>query len=129
MLKKKFTGFIYNMKIQNSYINPNFKAKLDTASVLEVTSLKIFKNEGINGFKYVIEKLEPINKKAIGWRGYAFYAKQLREKIINKYPEIKEATDEILEITEKFPNIKKQRLQERIQPIIERLGETVDIEI
>ena len=94
---------------------------------LHIRILAVFKNEGVEGFKKVINALEPLNKKATGHRGYAYHAKNIGNKILEKYPEIKKATEEILEITNNFPNIKKQNLYNRVLPIIDRLGETVDI--
>lgn len=117
------------MKIQNNYSNQNFKAKLDTASVLEVTSMKIFRNEGIEGFKHVVNGLSESPMKSTGWRGYKYFAQQAGEKIVAKYPEIEQATNEIKNILKNNPDIKKEELNKRIQPIIDKLGEVVDITI
>ena len=52
-----------------------------------------------------------------------------RRKIISKYPDIAKATDEIKNITEKNPQIKKAELREKIQPILDRIGKEIDITI
>ncbi len=115
------------MKVINNISNPNFNAKIDTASVLEATSMKIFKNEGTEGFKRVYNTFVEKPMKATGSRGYAYFAREIGEKIKSKYPEIAQATVEIQEILKTNPNIKKIDLQQKIQPIIDRLGEVIDI--
>ena len=115
------------MKISTNYNLPNFKAKIDTASVFEVTCMKIFKNEGIEGFKKVVNALRSEPIKATGHRGYAYHARITGDKIKNKYPEIAKASDEITKIINQNPDIKKKDLYEKISPIINRFGETLDI--
>ena len=78
--------------------SPNFNAKLNTAEVLETTSQKIFYSDGTNGLKKVIFALNDKPFKATGAKGYRYYAKILGDKIMNKYPQIKEATDNIHKI-------------------------------
>ena len=46
------------MKINNYNNNINFGIKLDTGKVLEVTSLKIFQSDGLEGCKEVINALK-----------------------------------------------------------------------
>lgn len=98
------------MKIQNNRNNINFGVKLDTAKVLEVTSMKIFRSDGIEGCKEVVHALNDKPIKAAGNRGYKYYAEIIGKQITEKYPQIAEATAKISEITSQNPNIKKAEL-------------------
>lgn len=111
--------------------NINFGIKLETGKVLEVTSLKIFRSEGIEGAKEIVNILngKPTNYSCYGHKGFKYQAVQLGEKIMQKYPEIKTATHEILAITNENPNISKQELNKKIQPIINKIGNEIDITI
>lgn len=119
------------MNIQNSNTNINFGIKLYTGSVLEVTSLKIFQSEGMRGPREVVNSLngKPANFSCYGYKGFKHQAEIIGTKIMNKYPEIKSATEEILAITEKNPDIKKEALNKSVQPIIEKIGREIDITI
>lgn len=109
--------------------NINFGIKLDTGKVLEVTSMKIFQSDGLEGCKEVIKALNNKPIKATGNKGYKYYAENIGKKIIEKYPKIAEATGKINEIIVKNPNIKKQELNEQVQVIIKEIGKEVDIVI
>lgn len=117
------------MNINNNPNNINFGVKLDTGSVLEVTSLRIFQSDGLKGPQSIVNALseKPANFKSYGHKGFRHYAQLVGEQIMEKYPKLKEATEEILNITDKNPNIKKTELNEKIQPIINRLGKEIDI--
>ena len=110
-------------------LSPNFNAKLNTAEVLETTSQKIFYSDGTNGLKKVIFALNDKPFKATGAKGYRYYAKILGDKIMNKYPQIKEATDNIHKITAEYPYLTKKELNAKIQPMIEKIGKEIDIVI
>ena len=114
------------MIIQNTS-TINFKAKLDTNAVLETTTQKIFHYDGTEGWKQVITALNDRPSKGIGSRGYRYHAKIIGEKIINKYPKIKEATDKIHKLIADNPEIKKKELNEKIKPIVEEIGREIDI--
>ena len=113
----------------NNNININFGARLETAKVLEVTAQKIFQSDGIEGCKEVVNALNSTPIKATGHKGYRYFAQEIGRKIISKYPDIAKATDEIKNITEKTPQIKKAELREKIQPILDRIGKEIDITI
>lgn len=119
--------------MRTNSITPNlyFGKKFDTINVLEVTTQRILGNNGLEGSKKIIKALsEDCNKNiGIGNRGYKYYAEILGRKIIEKYPEIRKATDEINAILEKEPYIKKQKLQQKIQPILKQLNTEIDITI
>ena len=115
------------MQIKHSGLN--FSAKLPTAAVLETTSLKIFDSKGTDGFKRVILALNDKPFKATGAKGYRYYAEKIGQKIMAKYPKIKEATDNIHSILKAEPNITKAELNLKIRPIIDEIGTEVDIEI
>lgn len=117
------------MYVNNNSPNLNFGIKLDTGKVLEVTSLKIFQSEGIQGCKEVVNMLMDSPIKATGHKGFRYFAEQIGKKIMDKYPEIKKATDEIISITNKNPNIKKEELNSLVQPLINKLGKEIDINL
>jgi hypothetical protein len=117
------------MRIQqiNTYNNTSFGVRIKTANILEATTMRIFYNDGIEGFKDVIEKLDTSNRKATGCRGYKYYANILGNKVQEKYPEIEKATKRIQEILEENPQIKKADLYKKIKPIINEIGESIDV--
>lgn len=117
-------------------INPlstqiNFGHNFNTINILEVTTQRVLGNNGLEGSKDIISKLygNGIQKIGIGNRGYKYYAEILGQKITEKYPEIKQATDEINKIINEDPFIKKQALQQKIHPILKKLGSSFDITI
>lgn len=112
--------------IQNNRYTPNFGVKMDTSNVLEVTSLKMINGNGVNGMKDVFLKLNPSKENRIGCRGYFGYAKEIGQKIMKKYPEIKKATDSITEIYNKYQN-NPQKLKRECKNIIDKIGNEVDI--
>lgn len=112
--------------IQNSGYSPNFGIKLDTSNVLEVTSRKMINGNGVNGMKDVFLKLHPSKENRVGCRGYFGYAKEIGQKIMEKYPEIKKATDSITEIYNKYQN-NPQKLKRECKNIIDKIGNEVDI--
>ena len=113
----------YN-KIQN---NTTFGHRLKTVNVLEVTTQRIIQSNGIEGPKNVILKLYDKPFKATGHRGFRFMAETIGKKIVEKYPRIKEATDTINAITAQNPSIKKNDLNKLVTPLINEIGEEVDI--
>lgn len=117
------------MKIQNNYNNNvNFGVKLDTNKVLEAASGRILLSDGIAGFKDVIYSLTDKPIKGIGSRGYRYYAMKFGEKIIAKYPEIAEANKKVAALLEKYPSAAKEHgFRQELQPIIEELGQEIDI--
>lgn len=119
------------MKINNTPERIYFGKKFDTVKVLEVTTQRVIGNDGLNGLKEMLSALYDNKGKPVGVgnRGYKYYAKLLGEQITKKYPDIKIATDEINNILEKEPYIKKENLQKKIQPILDKIGSTVDITI
>lgn len=109
--------------------NITFGTKLETAKVLEVTSQRIFQSDGIEGCKEVVNALSPTPIKAVGHKGYRHYAVMFGKEIVDKYPEIAKATDEINKITEKNPYISKSELNKKVQPLIDEIGHEIDITI
>jgi hypothetical protein len=114
--------------INNSNTNINFGIKVKTADVLEATSMRIIYNDGIEGLKNIVKTFDTnTTKKNVGWRGYKYYAQNIGQRITEKYPEIAKATEEIKEILQKNPEINKKDLSKAVNPIIEKLGDTIDI--
>lgn len=108
---------------------PSFGANLNTIKVLEATTLKNIEAESISDLKPIIDTLWPVKLKGTGNRGYRYYLSEIGNKIIDKYPEIAEASGAILEFSRKNPKAKRFELQEFVKPIVEKLGETIDITI
>ena len=115
---------LYCNKAQN---NINFGHKLKTVNVLEVTTQKIIQSSGLEGPKKVILTLYDKPFKGTGHRGFKYMAENIGAKITAKYPEINEATNQIKNILKQNPDIKKQQLNELVKPIIEKIGENIDI--
>ncbi len=107
----------------------NFGIKLETAKVLEVTSQKIFASDGLNGVSEVIQALSKEPIKATGKKGYRYFAIQTGNAIIEKYPQIAEATAEINKITAQNPYITKTELNQKVRPLIDKIGKEIDITI
>ena len=108
------------MKITNN--STSFKTKLKTLDVLETTSQRIFQNQGINGIKSVVLTLNPTPIKATGKLGYKHYAQVLGEKIMKKYPQIAQYTQEI-------KSAKTEELPALLENAAQKLGKELDIEI
>lgn len=117
------------MKIQNNNNNVNFGIKLDTAKVLEVSSQKIFKSDGVRGWLDVMNALSDEPVKVVGARSYKFWAKRIGDRINAKYPEIANASEEINKIYAENANTGIKNIKPKIQPIIDKLGANVDITI
>lgn len=115
------------MKIQNTN-NLNFNAKYDTAKILQITTQKIFEKDGMDGHIDTLKKLYDPMPKYLGCRGYRGIAQVLSEKILAKYPQIAQATEEIKNIIAQNKTSSNE-LREKILPIIERIGKEVDIVI
>lgn len=113
--------------LQNNNPNTSFGAKISTPSVFEVTSMKIFHNDGVEGFKEVTKALLDKPIKATGAKGYKYYANIFGKQIMEKYPEIAKATEDIKNIVAQNPLISKLELEHRINPIIKKFGPTIDI--
>lgn len=114
------------MIVQNS--NPiKFGAKFETGKVLEVTTQKIFYSKGFEGPTEVIKTLN--GKHPVGNRGYKYMACKIGEKIMSKYPKIKEATDEIKTIFENNPEMNRNEMTQKIKPILDRFDKVIDITI
>ncbi len=113
--------------IKNNKIS--FGTRLETGKVLEVTSKKIFYSNGIEGVRDVVKALSDKPIKATGHKGYKYFAEQIGFKILQKYPQIAEATEKINQITTLNPHIKKGDLAREIAPLIEKIGKEIDITI
>jgi len=123
--------FCCGMEINHNISNPNFGAKLKTISVLESTTGRIIGNNGIEGLRSVILAFPELygHLKAPGHKGFRFHAMQIGEKIEKKYPNIADASNSIRSIVSQNPTISKFELQKEIQPIIDKLGEELDVVI
>lgn len=116
------------MKIEN--INStNFYAKYKTSQVLEITTRKIFDPEGVNGYINTLKAIHGNLPKYFGHLGYKKYAIEVGNKIIAKYPQIADATKDILDIVEKEPQILPKELGQKVSPILDKIGKEVDIVI
>lgn len=115
------------MQINTHYNSPYFGVKLNTTSVLEATTMKIIYNNSIEGFKEVAHALNETPIKATGSKGYKYYADKFGKMILEKYPQIAQATKDIQEIIEKNPNMRKKDLAKLVQPVVDRFDKQIDI--
>lgn len=109
--------------------NSNFKAKYNTGKILQITTQKIFEPDGMSGHIDTLKKLHGPMPKYLGCRGYKGIALDLTEKILAKYPQIAEATEVINNIINTSKISSPEELKERIKPIIDKLGNEIDIVI
>ncbi len=113
------------MNIQFS--DTNFKSKYPTGRILEVTTRKIFEPDGVMGYIKTIKELHGNVPKYIGNKGYRHYAEAVSEKITEKYPEIKQASIDIIEIAEKNKYATPRELKSKISHILGRFDSEIDI--
>jgi hypothetical protein len=116
------------IQYNNNYTIP-FGVKIKTSSILEATTMRFLNDEGIKGFKEVTNALNDKPIRAVGNRGYRYYADIFGKQICDKYPNIAKATEEIKLLIKENPNIKNSELKEKIKPFIEKLGNEIDINI
>ncbi len=109
--------------------NISFGEKYPTGHILEITSRKIFEPDGVTGYINKMKKLHGNVPKYTGHLGYRRYAEIVGNKIMAKYPKIKEATDEILDIANNFSYVHTSQLKEKVQPILDRFDKEIDIVI
>lgn len=111
------------MQITNT--SPSFGIKTDTVKILETTTLKMIQSETVTDLKPIVDTFWKTPLKAAGNRGYRYYLQHIGKEITDKYPEIADATENILQFLKNNPS--KQKLQEFVEPIVEKLGKTIDI--
>ncbi len=114
-----------NMIINNS--TPSFGTKVDTIKVLETTTLKMIQSDSVSDLKPIIDTFWKTPMKAAGNRGYRYYLQAIGNQITDKYPQIAEASSKISEFIKDNPS--KQNLREFVEPIVEKIGKTIDITI
>ena len=120
------------MQIQNNTNIPsqiNFGAKVSTVKVLEAATLKLTESESVADLKPIIDTFWDKLFKAAGNRGYRYYLKVIADKITAKYPEIKNAVDEINTYAQSHPRATKGDFRYIQKTIVDRLGSVVDIEV
>ncbi len=115
-----------NMQISN---NINFEKKYKTSSILQITTQKILEPEGMESYISTVKEMYGTMPKYIGCRGYKGYALELTKKIFAKYPQIKDATELVNNVAIQNKTATPKQLREKIQPIIEKLGDELDIVI
>ena len=112
----------------NNISDINFGTKLPTVNVLETTCLRTMKSETITDLKPVIDAFGRMNgKKATGHVGYRYYLEQIGRDIVQKYPQIAEATADIKSFMANNPKASKGEIYEYSKQYIDKLGETIDI--
>ncbi len=117
------------MKINIYDSNTNFGIKLDTVKVLETTSQTVLKSENIEGLKEVATALNGGPLKFPGHQGFKHFAKIFGDKICAKYPDIAAVTARIQEIKAANSFMPKAEIYAKVKPLIDKLGQEVDIEI
>lgn len=117
------------MEIKNSIAPISFGTKVRTAKILEACTLKYTESDSIADLRPIIDTFWHKPLKAAGNRGYRYYIKDIAEKIMQKYPEIKQASEDILRFAASNPEAKRPQMREFVKPIIQKLGEEIDISI
>lgn len=116
------------MLIENNTSNLYFGVKLSTVNVLETTCLRTMTSETISDLKPVIDAFGRMNgKKATGHVGYRYYLKKIGDDIVQKYPQIADATRDIKSFIVNNPKASKSEIYNYSQQYIDKLGETIDI--
>ena len=106
----------------------NFGTKIPTINVLETTCLRTMQSETISDLKPVIDAFGRMKgKKATGHVGYRYYLEQIGRDIVQKYPQIAEATVDIKSFMVNNPKASKGEIYEYSKQYIDKLGETIDI--
>lgn len=112
------------MEIKN---NISFGAKFRTVNILETTTLRCIESESVADLKPVINGLWPEKIKATGSKGYKYFLQNIGEKILNKYPEIANATNSLKNYIANNPLARKVELQQQAKQLIKQIGEEIDI--
>ena len=115
------------MNIQKS--NISFGEKYPTARILEITSCKIFEPDGMSGFIETLKQIHGNVPRYTGHQGFRRYAKEVSDKILVKYPEIAQATEDILEIAKNNDSLFTKDLKIKVQPVLDRFQKEIDIVI
>lgn len=112
------------MEIKN---NISFGAKFRTVNILETTTLRCIESESVADLKPIINGLWPVKIKATGSKGYKYFLQNIGEKILNKYPEIANATNSLKNYIANNPLARKVELQQQAKQLIKQIGEEIDI--
>ena len=115
------------MNIQKT--NVSFGEKYPTGRILEITTRKIFEPDGVTGYIETLKKVHGNVPRYTGHQGYRRYAEEVSEKIFAKYPEIAQASKDILQIAENNGNLLSKELKVKVQPVLDRFGKEIDIVI
>jgi len=113
----------------NNRTNLAFGTRVKTVNVLEAAASRCIESDTVSNLRPFIDTFWHTKIKAAGNRGYRYFLKEIAAKITAKYPEIKDAADRILSYLENNPSVSKSDLREFVKPIVEDLGETIDITI
>lgn len=122
-----FSGLLNYMNIQKTSIS--FGEKYPTGRILEITTRKIFEPDGVSGYIETLKKVHGNVPKYTGHQGYKRYAEEVSKKILAKYPEIAQATQEILDIAKTHTSPFAKDLKIKVQPVLDRFGKEIDIVI
>ncbi len=112
------------MEIQN---NISFGTKFRTVNILETTTQKCIESESVADLKPVIDALWPEKIKATGSKGYRYFLQTIGERVQQKYPEIASATDSLRNYLKQNPWARKSELQEQVKPLVNKIGNEIDI--
>jgi hypothetical protein len=108
--------------------NINFGKQVKTNNLFETLLLKRINSEGVEGYRDVVYSLYP-NMRFVGNKGYRYYAKQIQEKVLTKYPQLAEDIAEIDNHIKANPKISQKELSKYVEPYFQKYGENIDIEI
>jgi len=109
--------------------NTNFGQKYPTGRILEITTRKIFEPDGVQGYIETLKQVHGNIPRYTGHQGYKRYALEISEKILAKYPELAQATKDIIEIANNSNSLFAKDLKVLVQPVLDRFEKEIDIVI
>lgn len=113
--------------MQINKVSPSFGAKVRTIQVLEAASSHMIESENVTDFKPFINDLWYTPVSYTGRKGFRYYIQKIGEKLKEKYPNIKFESEKIVNYANQNPNAKRQDFQEFVKPIIDKLGQNIDV--
>ncbi len=115
------------MKINSYDRRTNFGIKYKTENILEIVSGEPLSK--IGRYENAKQFVSNFYTGATGHFGYWKRAQLYVPKILQKYPAIESAANEIALIRKSYPQISEIELRKKVKPLITKLGQEIDIEI
>ena len=106
--------------------NVNFGIKVKTTHLLELTTLAIFEPDGFLGMTNTMKEIFPLPKHT-GINGYRRFAKLVGNKLVLKYSQIADATQQIKAFMRNNPKASVTEIQVYARSLASHIGETIDV--